>query len=270
MLMVGALAACSESAESDPEQLDPIETPDDTGDDGEPVPAPSEPGTLRLVTFNIKHASESSLADVASLIRSLDPDVVALQEVDKDATRSNVVYQSYRLGQLTGMASSFRSSLQLEDGGDYGLALLSRHPIVASSKLFLGDSGEPRTVTTWTVVVDGEELKIANTHLSPNEGERVEQVADLSPELADLQPLAVLGDFNEAGGAATFDAIVDLGYADSHMEAGAGPGDTFPAGLPNRRIDHVYIRSDVEVLNSQVVESEASDHRPVVVDIAQP
>ena len=270
MLLVGAHAGCSESPAPDQGEPESEESPDPGGDESDPAPAPSQPGTLRLVSFNIKYGSESSLADVAGVIRSIDPDVVALQEVDKDATRSDVVYQSYRLGQLTGMASSFRSSLTFDDGGNYGLALLSKHPIVASTKSFLGEAGEPRTVTTWTVTIDGEEVHIANTHLSPNADQRTDQLLDLVPEIAELEPLAVLGDFNEVGGSPSLDPIVDLGYADAHLEVGSGPGDTFPAGVPNRRIDHVYVRSDYEVVATQVVESEASDHRPVTVDIALP
>jgi endonuclease/exonuclease/phosphatase family metal-dependent hydrolase len=115
--------------------------------------------------------------------------------------------------------------------------------------------------------VRGNELAFANTHVSPDAQEREQQVAELVEVLADLGPAAIAGDFNEEGGSVRFDPIVDLGYVDAHEAAGDGYGHTFPAERPVRRIDHIYIGPGLEVLDSWVVESQASDHRPLVADI---
>jgi endonuclease/exonuclease/phosphatase family metal-dependent hydrolase len=122
--------------------------------------------TLRLMTYNIKHGAESSLEQVADVINAEQPDLVALQEVDVDADRSGNVDQPHRLSQLTGMASLFRSATTLPTNGLYGVALLSRFPIISSSKLLLTSGSEQRILMTVDVELDaGWLVPIGVTHM---------------------------------------------------------------------------------------------------------
>jgi endonuclease/exonuclease/phosphatase (EEP) superfamily protein YafD len=120
---------------------------------------------LRIMTFNIKHGDVSSLEDVAAVIRAEEPDLVGLQEVDVDADRSDNVDQAHRLSQLTGMASLFRSALTFSSGGHYGLALLSRFPILSSTKQELTSGSEQRILVVVDVLTDDGVIAVAVTHL---------------------------------------------------------------------------------------------------------
>src|SRR4051794_40160216 len=99
---------------------------------GGAVAAPPE---LTATAFNIAHArlSPNGLADIARVIRSSRPDVVALQEVDRSWSRSQGVDQATELGRLLGMHADFDPNLDcaardLEGDGfcQYGTAILSR------------------------------------------------------------------------------------------------------------------------------------------------
>jgi endonuclease/exonuclease/phosphatase family metal-dependent hydrolase len=84
----------------------------------------NQPLTLRLLTFNIKTGSLSSLETIAEIIEASEADVVGLQEVDKGTQRSDGVDQPAVLGQLTDMQPFFAPGLHDYDGGQYGVAAL--------------------------------------------------------------------------------------------------------------------------------------------------
>ncbi|HEY3237285.1 MAG TPA: endonuclease/exonuclease/phosphatase family protein, partial [Polyangiaceae bacterium] len=89
---------------------------------------------LRLVTYNTHHGEcvdgRFELERLAAIIRSLDPDLVGLQEVDNLTVRSGNVDQARVLGELTGMRHAFGRAMDF-DGGEYGEAVLSRWPILS-------------------------------------------------------------------------------------------------------------------------------------------
>lgn len=223
------------------------------------------------MSYNIKHAELSSLEAIAAVVLEEDADIVALQEVDKDAPRSGTVFQSYRLGQLTGMASSFRAALTLPEGGEYGLAVLSRYPIVSSEKLDLTSGSEQRILVVWRIAHPDGEIALANTHFGLTAAERETQADEAAAMLSD-EPLALLlGDLNEEPGGAvetTLSAIL----TDVWPVAGDGsPGYTIPAEAPERRIDYIFVGPGWSTpFDAAVIDTTASDHRPLAVRVSHP
>src|SRR5690606_4770291 len=114
-------------------------------------------------------------------------------------TRSGGVDQPFRLGQLTGMAASFRRSIVLADGGEFGLSLLSRHPIIRSEKIELTSTGEQRVAVIWQVELaeDGFAVDVGVTHLGLDAAERTTQAAELADFVSGRSHLLLAGDFNE-------------------------------------------------------------------------
>src|SRR5690606_8398369 len=90
--------------------------------------------SLKILTYNIHHASPPSrpgvidLDAIAKVINAHQPDLVALQEVDVNTGRSGPHNQAVALGKKTGMIAYFFKSIHY-DGGEYGLAILSRFPV---------------------------------------------------------------------------------------------------------------------------------------------
>lgn len=235
----------------------------------ESTPEPS----LRILSYNIKHAELSSLEDIAAVIRDSDADIVALQEVDKNAARSGNVDQAFRLGQLTGMASSFRAAITLADGGAYGLAILSRYPVLSSEKVNLTSAGEQRIAILWELDFDdGVFVHFGVTHLGLTVAERTTQAAEVVELARDATYALVLGDFNEEpDGGDMHSTMLAGGFRDAHQVAGDGPGFTFPGVNPDRRIDYAFIGSGwANPTFAEVIEGPASDHAALLVELPAP
>src|SRR5690606_32249863 len=113
--------------------------------------------TLKVLTYNIHHAAPPSrsqaidLDAIAAVINEQNPDLVALQEVDAHTGRSGPFNQAEELGRKSGMTAHFFKSINY-DGGEYGLAILSRLPVVDVNLYPLprmeGNGGEPRILAT--------------------------------------------------------------------------------------------------------------------------
>ena len=98
---------------------------------------------LTLMSYNIKSCTWTprGLDVIAEVIASVDPDVVALQEVDRDIDRSGRVDQARELGARLGYEAVYAAAVQGKDfgsgQGEYGNALLSRLPVRAHEKRLL-------------------------------------------------------------------------------------------------------------------------------------
>lgn len=220
---------------------------------------------LRVMSYNIKHGAVRGLDAVAEVIREVDPDLVGLQEVDDQTRRSGGVAQADRLGQLTGMDSLFSKAINY-DGGRYGLAVLSRWPILGSERIALTSRGEARILLIVRVgAPDGSELHLAVTHLGTSAADRSTQAEEVRDALLPLTRVVLLGDFNASPGGSVH-TMLTQNLRDAWELAGDGAGFTFPANDPESRIDWLLLSPDLPAPRcAWVPETRASDHRPVVV-----
>ena len=237
-----------------------------TGDGSPPVVDTVAP-TLKVMTFNIKSGRDSSLEAIASVIVDEAPDVVALQEVDVDTMRTGMVDQPHRLGQLTGMTSLFRTAIPYE-GGAYGLAVLSEHPLISSTSTALTSVGEQRIVMTVEVALSPTRtITVANAHLGLDADTRITQAEEVVGKLADDPDVLLFGDFNDEPGTPPLQ-VFDAALRDAWKLAGDGDGFTIPVDTPTRRIDYIFLGDDWgEPLDIRVLETRSSDHRPVVATL---
>jgi endonuclease/exonuclease/phosphatase family metal-dependent hydrolase len=247
-----------------------------------PQPAPaSHAGTLRLMTYNI-HAGRDAeqrhnLERVAALISAEASDIVLLQEVDRRTTRSEGEDHLAELARLTGMHSAFGRSLDFQ-GGEYGIAVLSRYPITQSTTVPLqvvppqegsGRLHEPRVGLHVIVQAPERALHIINTHVDHGapptyrHQEVIGLLAHVARAVPPDAPLLLGGDLNARPDTPEI-AALSLVFRDAWTECGDGsPGYSFPAHAPDRRIDYLLLRG-LACGEARVVETQASDHRPVV------
>jgi len=233
---------------------------------------------IGVMTYNVHHCEGADgLVDVeriARIIAGSGVDLAALQEVDRCTERSGGVDQAARLGELTGMHAVFGAALDAWQGGEYGIAVLSRYPVEASRvhRLPSPPGGEERIVLEVSVRPEEETgVVLLNTHWSggPRRRTHIRQSRALRG-LAGERPGSVMilaGDLN----------VLPIGAAYRRLAwkwhdcFAAGGEPTYPAEEPRLRLDHVLFRScgGIEPLSRGVLaESEASDHRPVVVRLA--
>ncbi|MBR9988488.1 MAG: endonuclease/exonuclease/phosphatase family protein, partial [Gemmatimonadetes bacterium] len=124
--------------------------------------------TLSVVSYNIRHGrgmdDQVDLERIAAVLRRLDPDVVALQEVDEGVDRSGGVDQTERLGDLLGMHHAFGSFMDYQ-GGRYGMSILSRCAMRFVTPVRLTEGNEPRIALAVELALrDGVVLTVINVH----------------------------------------------------------------------------------------------------------
>ncbi len=149
-------------------------------------------------------------------------------------------------------------------GALHGNAILSRYPIeLVQVRTFprLG-TALPRGALAATIEVPvGDHVVVIGSHLPPGGPEwmRAEQVESIL-DLWDGRARSVLAlDANAVPGSTTVGALVEAGLT---LPDDGDP--TFPSSHPLARIDLVLHSPDLEVVESQVFDSVASDHLPVL------
>ncbi len=239
--------------------------------------APAKTKRITVMTYNIHHCNPPSagakidMEAIARVINKEKPDLVALQEVDVNTERSGKgLHQARELARLTGMHAYFSKAID-HQGGDYGVAVLSKFPIVDSSRIILpvdpAIGGEIRTLATITVDAGrGQKLIFACTHLDLKEANRLTQ-ADLILKHLEGSTLPVIlgGDFN-----ALADSKVVRQLEQRFTRSCQDCKPTIPVEKPNRAIDFIMFSNDgrVKPLSTRVIDEQyASDHLPVVAEL---
>lgn len=226
---------------------------------------------LRVVSYNIRHGrgmdGEVNLERTAAVLRQLTPDIVALQEVDNGVARSGGADQAAVLAGLLGMEHAFGAFMDYQ-GGQYGMAMLSRHPIVRVDPVRLPEGNEPRVALAVELEVPGRgRVMVVNVHFDwvSDDGFRYAQAEHLVAYLDALDiPYLLVGDFNDVPSSRTLGLFRTRGM---EVAKPAGAAFTFPSGEPTKEIDYLFAAPAAawSVGVAEVIaEREASDHRPVL------
>lgn len=229
------------------------------------------PDRLRVLVYNI-HAGRdvsgaNNLQRVADLISSTRADVVLLQEVDRRTTRSGGIDHLSELERLTRMKGVFGKAINFQ-GGEYGIAILSRWPIITSETIAL--SGSPAEARV-ALMAETNGLHIVNTHFDASQDDtyRLEEADHLLEEIERLgrKPLVIGGDFNSDPDSKVYARLRESGLRDAFAECGGTNGLTYPADTPVKRIDYLFLTAPFRCVAVDVPSSQASDHRAVFVEI---
>jgi endonuclease/exonuclease/phosphatase family metal-dependent hydrolase len=250
---------------------------------------------VRIATFNILNGRslEDGEVDVDRLgtaVKTLDADVLGLQEVDRNQPRSQGADLTAVAAEAMGAVDSrFVAALSGTPGGPwtvatgeeradsagYGVALLSRYPVVSwrvvrlpairaglpmrlpGTRTPVWVSDEPRVAVAAVLAGPFGEFTVCTTHLSFLPGWNGAQLRRLVRSLAGArEPLALIGDLNmQAARAARVSGLRSLASV-----------ATFPAPRPRRQLDHVLVRGGLAATApAEAVRLPVSDHRALVV-----
>lgn len=235
---------------------------------------PPKPGPqrVRVLSYNIHHGEgvdgKLDLERIAGVIKSVEPDLVALQEVDQRVIRTRLIDEPAELARLTKMHVAFGANLALQ-GGHYGNAVLSRWPIVRQKNHLVPAHGaEQRGVLEVEVELPGGRppLVLLGTHFDfrPDDRARLDSVAVIDKLLAATpdRPALLAGDLNALPTSTTLKAL-----ANHWTRANVELLPTTPVDRPKRQIDYILSRPkgrwktvEVRVLDEAV----ASDHRAMM------
>lgn len=228
----------------------------------------AETATVRVLTFNILHGATTKgdfdLDKIADVIKKVDPDFVALQEVDYKTNRARNYDLATELGLRTKMAPLFGKAMDF-DGGGYGEGILSKYPIIASRNIPLPHSpgNEPRAALEITVELpSGDTIQFIGTHLEHQQesSDRLYQAQKINNVfLGNRYPTILAGDLNDTPKSKPI-ALLKRYWEDASAE---NPAPTYPSDNPKKRIDYIFYRPanlwQVES-TSIICDSIASDH----------
>jgi endonuclease/exonuclease/phosphatase family metal-dependent hydrolase len=199
---------------------------------------------------------------VARVLREIDADVVALQEVEKDGLPGEG-HQAQFLADSLGM-SAVEGPTRLLTRGHYGNAVLTRLRIRAERRIDLTVAArEPRAALDVDLEWEGSVLRVIATHLGLNAYERHEQVTRLLQAIDALDaPLTLLlGDFNT-----WFPGSRAAHRIDRRLGHGFAPA-AYPAWRPFFSPDRIWADPREALRDARSHASEtarhSSDHLPV-------
>ncbi len=234
---------------------------------------------VRIATYNIhkcvgmdrKYAPER----IVDVLREIDADVVALQEVLCHTGLTKRDHQAEFIAEALGMEYRLGENRKIE-GGEYGNAILSRLPIGKHHNHDITVSKyEPRGCLHAEIKIgDRDPLQFINIHMGTSFFERRQQVHKIlaehvlhHPELAGRRIVA--GDFNEwINGVTT--KLFRSNFESIDPKLHLGTTRTFPSYLPLVHLDHVYFdrafRLTDAFLHKSRTATVASDHLPIVAE----
>lgn len=229
---------------------------------------------LKVLSYNLRFGELASLKEMAEFIKEVDPDIVALQEVDSRTFRDRAPEQNDKdfateLAFYTGMFPAYGKTIPYKKGY-YGIAILSKYPLAKIQREYLPKTEygeEQRAVLIADVEYDENKyFTFASTHLDyTNTTERQIQVKKLNELLLDREyPVIVGGDFN----AYPDSKEIDEGMADWLRVSEIEP--TVPTEQPKNTIDYIfcYPEENFKRINAEThTDIKLSDHLPISVEV---
>jgi len=271
---------------------------------------PENDSVFSIVTYNIGYLSgmtnnlavespkelfDDNLEIVTSEVKKLNPDIIAFQEIDFDASRSYHVNQEEEISKL---GFNYRAQtinwderylpfpywpISMHYGKVVsGQSIISKYPLKEQQRIVLERVADApfhrdafyleRLAQVVKVVLNGKEVVLINIHLEAFEAatrvKQFEEVLAIFNTYKDTYPTILLGDFNSK--ARDKKAIVqkifamkDVGNAAFDMN---NLGNTFNSKDPFERIDYIfYTKNSIEYISGKVLNQfgQASDHLPV-------
>ncbi|MEM9072310.1 MAG: endonuclease/exonuclease/phosphatase family protein [Myxococcota bacterium] len=293
LLVLVALVACGDDSTPPP----------DAGDDGGGEDVPRGPVPFSVATWNVENlfdevddpekldelpssrAVEGKLEALGRVIRALDADIVALQEVENEAILNRLAD-----GPLADMGYTERHLIDGFDRRGIDVACLSRVPITNvvshqgesfpaadgsrdffftrdALEIFAEPGGVPIIVMILhlrSMLDDGDDHRLA-------EAIQARRIADRRVEMG-FDRFLIVGDFNDLPGSEVLDAIVDdEAFIDQSLTVPVDDRWTFDFRGRLQLVDYIVgsplmdaARDDALIVHGPEVDA-ASDHAPVRV-----
>lgn len=240
--------------------------------------------SLRVMTYNVHSCigmdGKASPERIARVIARYHPDIVCMQEIDVEKSRTQSIDQAHYLAKLLKMKYHFHPSIHLEEER-YGDAILTHLPMKLVKAAILpskvgSPSIEPRGALWVRIEEHGISLNIINTHLDVRKRARGTQLqALLGPEWLSnpdcKEPTILCGDFNAFPNSNHYSSITNV-LRDTQVESTSKKiQPTFFTRFPTARIDYIFVDDAINVKNTLIPNTGltrvASDHFPLIADI---
>src|SRR5690625_2069969 len=243
---------------------------------------------LNVLTYNIASGIDAhgrfNMGNIAETIKNTKAGIIGLQEVDvhwdqRSTYINEVQFLEEKLNMLAYCAPIYvQKSLDQEEARKFGLLVLSKYPIVKAinhkmTRLSTQEVEPQRELRPGfpevIINVNGIEILFFVAHLDYRTDPTIReiQVGEILDIISpDRSNVILVGDFNaepdDVELQPLFKRFQDLGDSVNQLI-----GNTFPVPEPTKRIDYILTSHDFQILNTEVMKSNASDHYPVVATL---
>lgn len=235
-------------------------------------------GNLTLMTYNVFSGrtldGRYDLGGKIETIRTVSPDILGLNEVHLNTNHSGKTSQTELYAEALGYKHRFFARAIDHDGGEYGIALLSRFPLISCRTvpvpLTPPDKAEatfePRVHIDAVLDADGKKIRVLTSHYGLSHQERVHAVSETIRLSKEPIPTVFMGDLNAEPDDPVLASLFEY-FCDTAQSLGRSETLTFRSDAPDRRIDYIFVTRDFKVLRMYVPAVAESDHRPVVAQV---
>jgi endonuclease/exonuclease/phosphatase family metal-dependent hydrolase len=242
---------------------------------------------LRLLLYNIRYAtgagpafhlplpgagylrsSRKVLSELTAFIKSEDPDLVGLVEVDTGSFRTGRLNQAEFVAQSLGHYTAHQCKYGVSSLNQFlpvvrkqGNALLAA-PRVADARFHYFDTGIKRLI----IELELDTVCVFLVHLSLKFRHRQYQLRSLHDLVVQSRkPVIVAGDFNTFWG--THEIYLFM-RASGLRSANVQGLPSYPARKPRAELDFILVSGGIEVQALRVPDVRFSDHRPLICDFS--
>lgn len=228
---------------------------------------------LTIMTFNLRFGELATIDELAKQIVEVNPDFVALEEVDVNTNRALAPHQNGKnmlseLASKTNMFGLYGKAINFNKGY-YGIGILSKYPYIKATKSALPNPKEAES----RVLLEGafevgkaDTIIFATTHLDVTDENTIALQAEYITTHFNDSPYPVIigGDFNSKPDSKAIKEIMTKNWFNA-----TDSGLTFPATKPKIKIDYIFAKPQNrwKLINTHVIQSTISDHFPIVSEL---
>ena len=210
--------------------------------------------------------NQNVLPEITGFIKSTDPDIVGLIEVDTGSIRSRKVNQAETTATELGMNSSYETKYGAKSINQMlpivrkqGNAFLAA-PRVHGESFHYFDTGIKRLI----IELEMDNFAVFLVHLSLKYRHRHLQLRKLYDLIAETsKPVIVAGDFNTFWGE---NEIYLFMRAAGLKSANVKSLPSYPSRSPRKELDFILYQDGIDVTNFEIPQVKYSDHLPLVCD----
>jgi len=240
---------------------------------------------MRLLLYNIRYAvgggasmhvplpgagyvlgNVNVLPEITEFVKSVDPDIVGLIEVDTGSIRSRKVNQAEEIAAALGMNTSYETKYGSKSLNQIlpivrkqGNAFMAA-PRVHGEKFHYFDTGIKRLI----IELEMQDYAVFLVHLSVKYRHRHLQLRRLYDLIKETdKPVIVAGDLNTFWGENEIYLFMEAAGLTSANAEGV---PTYPSRSPRKELDFVLYQEGINVTGFEVPQVRHSDHLPIVCD----
>jgi endonuclease/exonuclease/phosphatase family metal-dependent hydrolase len=231
---------------------------------------------IKIMSYNTQHCLNFVTREIDSdiivdTIKRCGADVVGLQEMFDEGTDPVFVAQTKIIAERLGFYYYFAKAIDFDENNPYGIALVSRYPIISPEVVFIPDpqvrkyDGYYETRVLLKATIDaGSGLNVLVSHFGLNPDEHENAVQTVISNLPENR-CVLMGDFNMEPDNPILNPIMHRLY--DTAQNFSSPKLSFPSDTPTVKIDYIFVSKDLKVQYADIPEIISSDHRPHIAAI---